>query len=241
MQVKEWREIHEHCMQLPCVYETRPFGEEPICYRIAGRIFAQLSTKEDWYKMTLKTDPEAALLYRSAYPGVVVRGYHCPAVQQPYWNTIDLKGFEKDKLYHMIDEAYFEVVKKLSKKEQKRLPAISQLCFVQEDDGAQEKRISVYDGEKRAAVGSYRLYDEDTVQLMSVVVEKQYRRHGIGRELLRRMEAAARIEGFRFAVMAVEDVTAGAETLCKKSKYKEIESFGRYAHMPEAVCMGKKL
>lgn len=241
MQIKEWREIHEHCMQLPCVYETRPFGEEPICYRIAGRIFAQLSTREDWFKMTLKTDPDMALLYRSAYPDAVKRGYRCPPVQQPYWNTIDLASFDRDKLYHMIDEAYFEVVKKLSKKEQKRLPAIALLRFVPEGDGVQEKQISVYDGERRAAVGSYRLYDENTVQLMTVAVEKQYRRHGIGRELLRRMEAAARIEGFRFAALAVEEMTAELCALCKKSKYQQTESFGRYAGMPEAVCMGKKL
>ena len=90
MELNDWQEIHDYCMAKPCAYETRPFGEYPICYRLAGKIFAQLTPKEDWFKVTLKTNPDAADFYRRAYPDVVVRGYHCPPVQQPYWNTIDL-------------------------------------------------------------------------------------------------------------------------------------------------------
>jgi tRNA modification GTPase len=33
-----------------------------------------------------------------AYPGKVVRGYHCPPVQQPYWNTIFLDDFPDEEL-----------------------------------------------------------------------------------------------------------------------------------------------
>lgn len=39
--------------------ETQPFGEYPICYRLAGKIFAQFSPREDWFKITLKTNPDA--------------------------------------------------------------------------------------------------------------------------------------------------------------------------------------
>lgn len=114
MKFDDWQEIHDYCMAKPCAYETRPFGEYPICYRLAGKIFAQLIPKEDWFKVTLKTNPDAADFYRRAYPGVVVRGYHCPPVQQPYWNTIDLNQFDKDKLFQMIDEAYDEILKHLT-------------------------------------------------------------------------------------------------------------------------------
>ena len=41
-----------------------------------------------------------------AYPEKVVRGYHCPPVQQPYWNTIFLDDFPGDVLKDMIDLAY---------------------------------------------------------------------------------------------------------------------------------------
>lgn len=53
--------------------------------------------------------------------GKVVRGYHCPPVQQPYWNTIYLEDFPDDELLNMIDLAYDTVFSKFSKKEQKRI------------------------------------------------------------------------------------------------------------------------
>ena len=51
----------------------------------------------------------------------MVRGYHCPPVQQPYWNTIFLSDFPDDELLNMIDLAYDTVFSKFSKKEQKRI------------------------------------------------------------------------------------------------------------------------
>ena len=64
---------------------------------------------------------------------MVVRGYHCPPMQQPYWNTIDLDKFDKDTLFQMIDEAYDEVLKHLPKKEQRRIPVNSSYKFVKTD------------------------------------------------------------------------------------------------------------
>ena len=48
--------------------------------------------------------------------GVVVRGYHCPPVQQPYWNTIDPFGLPRDELLYMVDLAYEAVLAGFSKK-----------------------------------------------------------------------------------------------------------------------------
>ena len=59
--------------------------------------------------------------FREAYPGIVVSGYHCPPVQQPYWNTIDLQRFPDDDLPMMIDHAYNTVVSRFSKKVQREL------------------------------------------------------------------------------------------------------------------------
>lgn len=59
--------------------------------------------------------------YRMVYPEKVVRGCHCPPVQQPYWNTIYLNDFPDDELLNMIDHAYEAVFKSFSKKIQKQL------------------------------------------------------------------------------------------------------------------------
>ena len=53
--------------------------------------------------------------------GKVVRGYHCPPVQQPYWNTIYLDDFPDGELLNMIDHAYETVFNGFSKKVQKQI------------------------------------------------------------------------------------------------------------------------
>lgn len=110
-------EIRAYCLSKPKAVETYPFGEWPICYKVNGKIFAQLY--ED--KITLKCTAFQGQLFRQAYPDIVVRGYHCPPVQQPYWNTIDLSRFPDEELPHMIDLAYEAVIACFSKQVQKEI------------------------------------------------------------------------------------------------------------------------
>ena len=114
-------EIKEYCKNKHKVTEEFPFGDVPICYKLGGKIFAQIYPYEHDKKITLKCTAEAGQFYRMAYPEKVVRGYHCPPIQQPYWNTIYLDDFPDDELLNMIDLAYDTVFAKLSKKEQKRI------------------------------------------------------------------------------------------------------------------------
>ena len=104
-------------MRKPYAEETHPFGQWPVCYKVAGKIFAQIYPD----KITLKCTAFSGEAFRNAYPGIVVRGYHCPPVQQPYWNTIDLSRFPEEQLPMMIDLAYETVVAALPKKLQKKL------------------------------------------------------------------------------------------------------------------------
>lgn len=69
----------------------------------------------------MKCTSDAGQFWRMLYPEKVVRGYHCPPIQQPYWNTIFLSDFPEDELLNMIDFAYDTVFSKFSKKEQKRI------------------------------------------------------------------------------------------------------------------------
>ena len=109
-------DIKEYCLSKHKSYETLPFGEVPICYKLNGKIFAQLYPYEWDYKITLKCTADVGDFYRQVYPNRVVRGYHCPPVQQPYWNTIYLDDFPDDELLHMIDLAYEAVLFSFSKK-----------------------------------------------------------------------------------------------------------------------------
>lgn len=114
--------IKQYCLGKKHVYEDYPFGEVPICYRLEGRIFAQVFPFQDDYKITLRCEPEFGQFYRQAFPEIVVRGYHCPKVQQPYFNTIHLDRFQDDNLLlDMIDHSYEEVLKRLPQKIQNKL------------------------------------------------------------------------------------------------------------------------
>ena len=110
-------DVAAYCLSKPKAYEDRPFGRWPICYKVQGKIFAQLY--ED--KITLKCTAFQGELFRSVWPNIVVRGYHCPPVQQPYWNTVDLTRFPEEELPRMIDLAYEAVVSKLPKRVQKEI------------------------------------------------------------------------------------------------------------------------
>ncbi len=110
--------IKQYCLSKYKGYEDHPFGEIPICYKLNGKIFAQLYPYLENYKITLKCEPLMGDFYRQMYPKVVERGYHCPPVQQPHWNTVDLNKIPKDILFQMIDEAYERVLTTFPKKVQ---------------------------------------------------------------------------------------------------------------------------
>lgn len=110
-------EIRAYCLSKPKSYEDCPFGEIPVCYKVNKKIFAQLYPD----KITLKCTAFSGQMFRQAYPEIVVRGYHCPPVQQPYWNTIDLTRFPAEELPMMIDHAYETVVLSFPKKVQREI------------------------------------------------------------------------------------------------------------------------
>lgn len=115
------QEIKSYCQSKHMATEEYPFGDIPICYKLNGKIFAQIYPNESDYKITLKCTADIGQFYRTVYPGKVVRGYHCPPVQQPYWNTVYVSDFPDDELLDMIDHAYDAVLKSFSKKIQMQI------------------------------------------------------------------------------------------------------------------------
>ena len=222
LEFSEREEIKEYLLNKPCSYETRPFGELPICYRVAGKIFAQFSDKEDWYKVTLKTNPEAADFYRQAYPGIVVRGYHCPASQQPYWNTIELAGVDFATFSQMADEAYDEVVKGLTKKEQRKLPLRCAYTFTEAKQQDENFTLCVYKRKTLVGQGSYCFYDDETIRLKDLHINEDEQGLGVGRELLLRLEADARIKGYRYGIVGTSKFSDRAERLFSRNGYKQV-------------------
>lgn len=115
-----------HCLSKPGAYTDFPFGEIPVCVKVGGRLFAQVYPKEEGRKITLNCDVMSGEFFRSLYPGVVVRGYHCPPQLAPYFNTVYLNGTVPEaELKMMIDHSYETVFRKLPRKAQRDISSIT--------------------------------------------------------------------------------------------------------------------
>lgn len=111
----------QYCYSKGKAYIDYPFGKEPVCIKINGKIFAEVYPKESNYKITLKCEPMLADFFRGQYPDIVVRGYHCPPAQQPHRNTVWVNEIDDWVLYGMIDHSYEQVIKSFPKKVQRQL------------------------------------------------------------------------------------------------------------------------
>lgn len=275
--VKTVNQIISYCEKKPGAYEARPFGKYPICFKVMGKIFAQVNPQPDFFKVTLKCEPQKAELYRQMYPEVVVRGYHCPPVQQPYWNTIDLNQFEDmGILEQMIDEGYESLLHKFTKKEKAQMRHLFELEYVETDGdnknfaylckkldfaldelvGGNIKRsqyiqynqrdsihdvIVVYRDKKPVACGSFKMYDEEHAEIKRVYVDTDCNGIGLGAEIVRRLEAKAKMKGFKWCILETGEPLQAACHLYQKLGYKVIPNYGQYANMPDSICMERKI
>lgn len=115
-------EIIKYCLLKNGAYVDFPFGDTPMCIKVANRLFAQIYPNPEARRITLNCDRAAGEFYRNTYPGTVIRGYHCPPIQQPYFNTVLLDRAVSDaELKAMIDHSYSTVVGKLTKKQREDL------------------------------------------------------------------------------------------------------------------------
>lgn len=121
-------QIIDYCLKKPGAYLDFPFEPDIPVIKVKapsqekGRIFAMPFTLRGESKVTLNCTPESAEFYRSIYPGSVARGWHCPPVQQPHFNTVNLDGSVPDGIIlQMIDHAYDVVVAKMPKYIQKEI------------------------------------------------------------------------------------------------------------------------
>lgn len=116
------KEILSYCLKKKGAHKDSPFGDKPVVVKVKGHIFAQVFYLNEKPMFTFNGDAMTGDYFRRAYPDDVKRGYHCPPVQQPYFNTVNLSGSISDEeIKNMIDISYKYVVGKLSKKLQKEL------------------------------------------------------------------------------------------------------------------------
>lgn len=115
-------QLIDFCLKKNGAYIDHPFGPDSTILKVEKKIFAQFFKLNGEDTITLNCDMMTGQFYRQLYPGTVVRGYHCPPVQQPYFNTFPINcEISEEMIYEMINHSYQTVVGKLPKYIQKRL------------------------------------------------------------------------------------------------------------------------
>ncbi len=114
----ELEKLRQTLLNKKRVTEETPFGPEALVYKVFGKMFALIAWQEDPLRITLKCDPDFALVLRTQYPAITA-GYH---MNKKHWNSIVLDGSVPETLLNdMIDESYDLVVKGLKKADREKL------------------------------------------------------------------------------------------------------------------------
>ncbi len=96
----------------PEAIEDFPFGPDVAVFKVAGKMFATLSTHKGIAQMNLKCDPYEALALRDIFDAVIP-GYH---MNKKHWNTVILNhSIPEGEIKRMMDNSYQLVVKGLPK------------------------------------------------------------------------------------------------------------------------------
>jgi predicted DNA-binding protein (MmcQ/YjbR family) len=80
--------VEEYILSMPNARLDFPFGEGVAVYKVKGKMFALISEGTDPLRLSLKCDPQLALVLREKYE-TVLEGYH---LNKKHWNTIILTG-----------------------------------------------------------------------------------------------------------------------------------------------------
>lgn len=99
----EHKEVEEYILSMPNARLDYPFGEGVAVYKVGEKMFALIAEKTDPLRISLKCDPQLAVILREKYE-TVLEGYH---LNKKHWNTIILSGqLPWDEIKGLINHSY---------------------------------------------------------------------------------------------------------------------------------------
>lgn len=97
------RDVEAYCDQRANSERTTPFGPSPLVYKLGGKIFALLGQYQERDSVSLKCDPDRAMILRDSYPSIIP-GYH---LNKTHWNTVILdRSVPAGLIKELIDHSY---------------------------------------------------------------------------------------------------------------------------------------
>jgi putative acetyltransferase len=101
--------------------------------------------------------------------------------------------------------------------------------------------IVIYEKERPVAIGCFKKYNDDTVEIKRMYVVKEQRGQGFSKLVLKELEDWAGESGFRHAVLETSVHFKAARSLYTTAGYLIIENYDQYKGLDESVCMKKEL
>jgi predicted DNA-binding protein (MmcQ/YjbR family) len=99
-----------HCLAKPWATASHPFGPGTLVVKVAGKMFAIVEEDADPLRVSLKCEPEIAVVLRESYASVTP-GYH---LSKRHWNTVTLDGTVQEKqVLEWVDDSFDLVVEAL--------------------------------------------------------------------------------------------------------------------------------
>lgn len=101
--------------------------------------------------------------------------------------------------------------------------------------------IVVYAGNRPAAIGCFKKYNKDTVEIKRMFAEKQFRGKGVSKVVLNELENWARELEYRYSILETSIHFKTAQNLYINAGYRIIENYDQYKGLDESICMKKEL
>jgi predicted DNA-binding protein (MmcQ/YjbR family) len=80
--------VEDYVLSMPGARLDYPFGEGAAVYKVNDKMFAIIQEGKDPVSLSLKCDPQLAIVLRDKYE-TVLEGYH---LNKKHWNTLLLTG-----------------------------------------------------------------------------------------------------------------------------------------------------
>jgi len=101
--------------------------------------------------------------------------------------------------------------------------------------------IVVYVNGKPAAIGCFKKFSDNTVEIKRMFVEKKFRGRGLSKYVLNDLEKWALESGYQYAVLETSVHFKVAQNLYSGAGYEIIENYDQYKGLTKSVCMKKEL
>ncbi len=101
--------------------------------------------------------------------------------------------------------------------------------------------VLIYSEGKPVACGAFRKFENNAVEIKRVFVCKSFRRQGLARKVMRKLEEIARQKGYARAVLQTGSMMGPAIALYEAIGYKAMENYKEFAGDENCACFQKKL